>query len=67
MQNLLSICESIFGKYQPIITTIDLADGTQKIIQSVDIGYISGVVVFCIAFTLSFVLLARFLRGYKNV
>lgn len=63
MQNLLSICESIFGKYQPIITTIDLADGTQKIIQSVDIGYISGVVVFCIAFYSLFRIIGSIFKG----
>ena len=63
MQNLLSICESIFGEYQPIITTIDLADGTQKIIQSVDIGYISGVVVFCIAFYSLFRIIGSIFKG----
>lgn len=63
MQNLLSICESIFGEYQPIITTIDLADGTQKIVQSVDIGYISGVVVFCIAFYSLFRIIGSIFKG----
>lgn len=63
MQNLLSICETIFGEYQPIITTIDLADGTQKIIQSVDIGYISGVVVFCIAFYSLFRIIGSIFKG----
>lgn len=63
MQNLLSICESIFGKYEPIITTIDLADGSQKIIQSVDIGYISGVVVFCIAFYSLFRIIGSIFKG----
>lgn len=63
MQNLLSICESIFGEYQPIITTIDLADGTQKIVQSVDIGYIAGVVVFCIAFYSLFRIIGSIFKG----
>lgn len=63
MQSLLSICESIFGKYEPIITTIDLADGGQKIIQSVDIGYISGVVVFCIAFYSLFRIIGSIFKG----
>ena len=63
MDSLLTICESIFGEYEPIITTVTLTDGTEQIIQSVDLGYISGVVVFCIAFYSLFRIIGSLFKG----
>ena len=63
MDSLLTICESIFGEYEPIITTVTLTDGTEQIIQSIDLGYIAGVVVFCIAFYSLFRIIGSLFKG----
>lgn len=63
MSTLLSAIQNIFGEYEPIINTVTLADGTEKVIQSVDLGYCAGVLVFLVAFYCMFRIIGSIFKG----